>query len=73
MTPVFLLVYSLTFVWGGTSVESAFKNSSHLTENDERAEIFQKHIKLDVKNRTDATVALLFVGVVLTLQGRRKV
>ena len=38
MTPVFLLVYSLTFVWGVASVKSAFKNSSHLSENDERTE-----------------------------------
>ena len=31
--------------------------------------IFQKHIKLDVKNRTDATVALLFVGVPFDFTG----
>ena len=48
MTPVFLLVYSLTFVWGVTSAESAFKNSSHLTENDERAEEAEALRQLEV-------------------------
>ena len=48
MTPVFLLVYSFTFVWGVTSAESAFKNSSHLTENDERAEEAEALRQLEV-------------------------
>ena len=48
MSPVFLLVYSLIFVWGVTSVESAFKNSSHLTENDERAEEAEALRQLEV-------------------------
>ena len=48
MTPVFLLVYRLTFVWGVTSVESAFKNSSHLSENDERAEEAETLRQLEV-------------------------
>ena len=48
MTPVFLLVYSLTFVWGVTSAESAFKNSSHLSENDERAEEAEALRQLEV-------------------------
>ena len=48
MTPVFLLVYSLTFDWGVTSAESAFKNSSHLTENDERAEEAEALRQLEV-------------------------
>ena len=48
MTPVFLLVYSFTFVWGVTSAESAFKNSSHLSENDERAEEAEALRQLEV-------------------------
>ena len=48
MTPVFLLVYSLIFVWGVTSAESAFKNSSHLSENDERAEEAEALRQLEV-------------------------
>ena len=48
MTPVFILVYSLTFDWGGTSAESAFENSTHLTENDERAEEAEALRQLEV-------------------------
>ena len=48
MTPVFLLVYSLTFDWGVTSAESDFENSSHLSENDERAEEAEALRQLEV-------------------------
>ena len=48
MIPVFLLVYSLTFVWGVKSAESYFENSSHLTENDERAEEAEALRQLEV-------------------------
>ena len=48
MIPVFPLVYSLTFVWGVIRAESVFKNSSHLSENDERAEEAEALRQLEV-------------------------
>ena len=60
MTPVFLLVYSLTFVWGVTSAESAFKNLSHLTENDERAEEAEalRQLELDLEELLQSHLAV---------------